>query len=102
MARLFVCRGLLYQSNTLVTALQHLFSGYFWGLVSHAPPPANQLLFVTPPKPYKSAGLNAPVNMIGMIGSSSQSTQLAVIFTLYLHTLLNPMELSRKSLRHKI
>jgi hypothetical protein len=82
--------------------LQHLFSYYFWGLVFHAPPPANQLLFVTPPKPYKSAGLNAPVNMIGMIGSSSQSTQLAVIFTLYLHTLLNPMELSRKSLRHKI
>ncbi|MDE0761555.1 MAG: DUF3299 domain-containing protein, partial [Planktomarina sp.] len=30
-------------------------------------------------KPYKSAGLHAPVNVIGMFGTASQSTQLADI-----------------------
>jgi hypothetical protein len=52
----------------------------FLGACIHVPPPpANQLVFVTTPKPYKSAGLHAPVNVIGMFGTASQSTQLADI-----------------------
>ena len=52
----------------------------FLGACVHVPPPpANQLVFVTTPKPYKSAGLHAPVNVIGMFGTASQSTQLADI-----------------------
>ena len=52
----------------------------FLGACIHVPPPpANQLVFVTTAKPYKSAGLHAPVNVIGMFGTASQSTQLAYI-----------------------
>jgi hypothetical protein len=52
----------------------------FLGACIHVPPPpANQLVFVTTAKPYKSAGLHAPVNVIGMFGTASQSTQLADI-----------------------
>ena len=52
----------------------------FLGACIHVPPPpANQLVFVTTAKPYKSAGLHAPVNVMGMFGTASQSTQLADI-----------------------
>ena len=52
----------------------------FLGACIHVPPPpANQLVFVTTAKPYKSAGLHAPVNVIGMFGTASQATQLADI-----------------------
>jgi hypothetical protein len=41
------------------------------------PPPANQLVFVTTEDPYESSGMFEPVNVIGMFGVSSISTQLA-------------------------
>jgi len=47
--------------------------------VSVPPPPANQLVFVTTSIPYESKGLFEPVNVIGMFGVSSLSTQLAEI-----------------------
>ncbi|MDA8585258.1 DUF3299 domain-containing protein [Rhodobacteraceae bacterium] len=52
----------------------------FAGACVHVPPPpANQLVFVTTENPYESAGLYEPVNVIGMFGVSSTSTQLAAI-----------------------
>ena len=52
----------------------------FVGACVHVPPPpANQLVFVTTPEPYESSGLFEPVNVIGMFGVSSMSTQLADI-----------------------
>jgi len=52
----------------------------FVGACVHVPPPpANQLVFVTAPTPYESAGLFEPVHVTGMFGVSSISTQLADI-----------------------
>ncbi len=43
------------------------------------PPPANQLVFVTTSKPYESSGLYEAVNVTGMFGVSSVSTQVAQV-----------------------
>ncbi|MFT5631898.1 MAG: hypothetical protein ACI84R_003249 [Candidatus Azotimanducaceae bacterium] len=52
----------------------------FVGACVHVPPPpANQLVFVTTQEPYESSGMFEPVNVIGMFGVSSMSTQLADI-----------------------
>lgn len=52
----------------------------FVGACIHVPPPpANQLVFVTTEKPYESSGLFEAVNVIGMFGTASMSTQLADI-----------------------
>ena len=52
----------------------------FVGACVHVPPPPpNQLVFVTTPEPYESGGLFEPVNVTGMFGVSSMSTQLADI-----------------------
>ena len=52
----------------------------FVGACVHVPPPpANQLVFVTSEKPYDSTGLYEAVNVIGMFGTASTSTQLADI-----------------------
>jgi len=52
----------------------------FVGACVHVPPPpANQLVFVTTPEPYEFSGLFEPVNVTGMFGTSSMSTQLAEI-----------------------
>ena len=52
----------------------------FVGACIHVPPPpANQLVFVTTPEPYESSGLYEAVNVIGMFGTASMSTQLADI-----------------------
>ena len=52
----------------------------FVGACVHVPPPpANQLVFVTTQEPYESSGMFEPVNVVGMIGVSSMSTQLADI-----------------------
>lgn len=52
----------------------------FVGACVHVPPPpANQLVFVTTSKPYESKGLYEAVNVTGMFGVSSVSTQLADI-----------------------
>ena len=52
---------------------------YVGACVHVPPPPANQLVFVTTPKPYESKGLFEPVNVIGMFGTASTRTQLADI-----------------------
>lgn len=52
---------------------------YVGACVHVPPPPANQLVFVTTPDPYESEGLFDPVNVTGMFGTSSVSTQLAQI-----------------------
>lgn len=50
----------------------------FVGACIHVPPPpANQLVFVTTETPYESSGLYEAVNVIGMFGTSSLSTQVA-------------------------
>ncbi len=53
----------------------------FVGACVHVPPPpANQLVFVTTEVPYENAGgLFEAVNVIGMFGTASVSTQLADI-----------------------
>jgi hypothetical protein len=52
----------------------------FIGACIHVPPPpANQLVFVTTEDPYESKGLFEPVNVTGMFGTASTSTQLAEI-----------------------
>ena len=52
----------------------------FVGACVHVPPPpANQLVFVTTQEPYESSGMFEPVNVVGMFGVSSMSTQLADI-----------------------
>ena len=64
-------------SGTGVTAF--ILVPFVGACVHVPPPPANQLVFVTTPKPYESSGLFEPVNVIGMFGVSSLSTQLADI-----------------------
>ena len=52
----------------------------FVGACVHVPPPpANQLVFVTTETAYESAGLYEPVDVIGMFGTVSTSTQLAQV-----------------------
>jgi hypothetical protein len=52
----------------------------FVGACVHVPPPpANQLVFVTTQTPYENAGLFEAVNVIGMFGTASMTTQLAEI-----------------------
>ena len=52
---------------------------YVGACVHVPPPPANQLVFVTTGDPYESTGLFEPVNVTGMFGTASTSTQLAEI-----------------------
>lgn len=52
---------------------------YVGACVHVPPPPANQLVFVTSPTPYESKGLFEAVNVVGMFGVSSVSTQLAEV-----------------------
>lgn len=61
--------------GTAVTAF--ILVPYVGACVHVPPPPANQLIFVTTQTPYESAGLFAPVNVIGMFGVSSLSTHIA-------------------------
>ncbi|MFK7874759.1 MAG: DUF3299 domain-containing protein [Paracoccaceae bacterium] len=64
-------------SGTGVTAF--ILVPFVGACVHVPPPPANQLVFVTTQKPYESSGLFEPVNVIGMFGTASTSTQLADI-----------------------
>lgn len=64
-------------SGTGVTAF--ILVPFVGACVHVPPPPANQLVFVTTEKPYQSSGLFEAVNVIGMFGVSSMSTQLADI-----------------------
>ncbi len=64
-------------SGTSVTAF--ILVPYVGACVHVPPPPANQLVFVTTERPYESKGLFEAVNVIGMFGVSSISTQLADI-----------------------
>ncbi len=52
---------------------------YVGACVHVPPPPANQLVFVTTNDPYQTKGMFEPVNVTGMFGVSSISTQLADI-----------------------
>lgn len=52
---------------------------YVGACVHVPPPPANQLVFVTTETPYPTTGLYEPVNVTGMFGTASTSTQLAEV-----------------------
>ena len=52
---------------------------YVGACVHVPPPPANQLVMVTTAEPFESKGLFEAVNVTGMFGVSSVSTQLADI-----------------------
>ena len=68
-------------SGTGVTAF--ILVPFVGACVHVPPPPANQLVFVTTPEPSESTGLYEPVNVIGMFGVSSMSTQIAdVVYAL--------------------
>jgi uncharacterized protein len=64
-------------SGTGVTAF--ILVPFVGACVHVPPPPANQLVLVTTETPYQSKGLFEPVNVIGMFGSASTTTQLAEI-----------------------
>lgn len=64
-------------SGTGVTAF--ILVPFVGACVHVPPPPANQLVFVTTQTPYESTGLFEPVNVIGMFGTASMTTQLAEI-----------------------
>jgi len=64
-------------SGTGVTAF--ILVPYVGACVHVPPPPANQLVFVTSATPYESSGLFEAVNVTGMFGTASMSTQLADI-----------------------
>lgn len=64
-------------SGTGVTAF--ILVPFVGACVHVPPPPAHQLVFVTTQKPYESSGLFEAVNVIGMFGTASTSTQLADI-----------------------
>ncbi|MDW3221868.1 MAG: DUF3299 domain-containing protein [Paracoccaceae bacterium] len=64
-------------SGTGVTAF--ILVPFVGACVHVPPPPANQLVFVTTEKPYESSGLFEAVNVIGMFGTASMTTQLAEI-----------------------
>ncbi|MGJ8627418.1 MAG: DUF3299 domain-containing protein [Sulfitobacter sp.] len=52
---------------------------YVGACIHVPPPPANQLVFVTTGAPYEGSGLFEAVNVTGMFGTASTSTQLADI-----------------------
>ncbi|WP_243721878.1 DUF3299 domain-containing protein [Meridianimarinicoccus aquatilis] len=52
---------------------------YVGACVHVPPPPANQLVLVTTDKPYESVGLFEAVQVTGVFGAASTSTQLADI-----------------------
>lgn len=52
---------------------------YVGACIHVPPPPANQLVFVTTGTPYESSGMFEAVNVTGMFGTASTSTQLADI-----------------------
>lgn len=64
-------------SGTGVTAF--ILVPFVGACVHVPPPPANQLVFVTTQEPYEGSGLFEPVNVIGMFGTASTSTQIADI-----------------------
>ena len=64
-------------SGTGVTAF--ILVPYVGACVHVPPPPANQLVFVTTNDPYEGTGLFEAVNVTGMFGTASMSTQLADI-----------------------
>lgn len=64
-------------SGTGVTAF--ILVPYVGACIHVPPPPANQLVFVTTQEPYESDGLFEAVEVTGMFGASSTSTQLADI-----------------------
>ena len=64
-------------SGTGVTAF--ILVPFVGACVHVPPPPANQLVFVTTNDLYESTGLYEAVNVIGMFGTASTSTQLANI-----------------------
>ena len=64
-------------SGTGVTAF--ILVPFVGACVHVPPPPANQLVFVTTQDPYEDPGLYKAVNVVGMFGSASMSTQLAEI-----------------------
>ncbi|WP_308429222.1 DUF3299 domain-containing protein [Paramylibacter ulvae] len=64
-------------SGTGVTAF--ILVPFVGACVHVPPPPANQLVFVTTETPYESSGLYEPVNVTGMFGTASTTTQLAEI-----------------------
>lgn len=64
-------------SGTGITAF--ILVPYVGACVHVPPPPANQLVFVTTEKPHESSGLFESVNVTGMFGTASTSTQLADI-----------------------
>lgn len=63
--------------GTSVTAF--ILVPYVGACVHVPPPPPNQLVFVTTTTPYDSEGLFEAVNVIGMFGVSSLTTQYAKI-----------------------
>ena len=64
-------------SGTGVTAF--ILVPFVGACVHVPPPPANQLVFVTTPEPYESAGLFEAVWVSGMFGTAATYTQLAEI-----------------------
>ncbi len=64
-------------SGTGVTAF--ILVPFVGACVHVPPPPANQLVFVTSERPYESSGLFEAVNVVGMFGTASMTTQLAQI-----------------------
>lgn len=52
---------------------------YVGACIHVPPPPPNQLVFVTTPKPYESEGLFEAVYVTGTFGAAATSTQLAEI-----------------------
>lgn len=52
---------------------------YVGACIHTPPPPPNKLVFVTTGEPYESKGPFEPVNVTGMFGAASTSTQLAEI-----------------------
>ena len=72
--------GFILPINYLGKGVTAFILAPFVGACVHVPPPpANQLVFVTTNDPYESTGLYEPVNVIGMFGTASMSTQLADI-----------------------
>lgn len=64
-------------SGTGVTAF--ILVPFVGACVHVPPPPANQLVFVTTQEPYENSGLFEAVNVVGMFGTASMTTQLAEI-----------------------
>ena len=79
--------GMIVRLPGFIVPIEHKGTGvsafilvpYVGACVHVPPPPANQLVFVTTQVPYESKGLFEPVNVIGMFGTATTSTQLAEI-----------------------